>query len=142
MIELQGTEKQVRWADDIRDQFKEQFEFFKDHYLDENYSASEDYKARTGKFPSRRRGDFPKFLRKPEVKAKIEASLKFGTKQDVSKDYTKVLAHKGYKLDKYTALKETYDFNSKKEYYDYLVAGAEKAFDEQSASWWIDNQPR
>lgn len=142
MIELQGTEKQVKWADDIRDQFKDQFDFFEEHYLDEKYNAGKDYQAQTGKYPSRRRGDFPKFLRKPEIQAKVKASQELGTKQDVSKEWTKILARKGYKLDEYTALKERFDFDSGKEYHDYLIAGAKNAFDESSASWWIDNQPR
>lgn len=34
---LQGSEKQVKWAGEIRDNYKEKFQFFKDHYLDEPY---------------------------------------------------------------------------------------------------------
>lgn len=114
---LEGSEKQVKWA-------------------------GEDYKAKTGEFPSRRRGGFPQFLRKPEIKAKVEESRKIGTKQDTSKEYTKTLAYKGYKANEYTGIKERTDFKTEKEYHDYLVKGARKAFSEKSASWWIDHRKK
>lgn len=139
---LEGSEKQVKWAGEIRDEFKDQFNYFEKHYLDKKYDAGEDYKAKTGEFPSRRRGGFPQFLRKPEIKAKVEESRKIGTKQDISKEYTKTLANKGYKANEYTGIKERSDFKTEKEYRDYLVNGARKAFSEKSASWWIDHRKK
>lgn len=139
---LEGSEKQVKWASEIRDEFKDQFNYFEKHYLDKKYDAGEDYKAKTGKFPSRRRGGFPQFLKKPEIKAKVEESRKIGTKQDTSKEYTKALAYKGYKANEYTGIKERTDFKTEKEYHDYLVKGARKAFSEKSASWWIDHRKK
>lgn len=142
--ELQGSEKQVKWAGEIRDNYKEKFQFFKDHYLDEPYDPRKAFQEKSGRYPSRRRKDpeFQAFRNSVEVKAKTKAGTELAGKQGTSQEFMKTLAYKGYKGNADAGIKEQFDFKTKKEYRDYLVKGAKKAFNEKSASWWIDHRPK
>ena len=141
MVELQGSEKQVKWAGEIRDNYKEKFQFFKDHYLDEPYDPRKAFQEKSGRYPSRRRKDpeFQAFRNSVEVKAKTKAGTELAGKQGTSQEFMKTLAYKG---NADAGIKEQFDFKTKKEYRDYLVKGAKKAFNEKSASWWIDHRPK
>lgn len=140
MPSLEGTDKQVKWANEVRDQYKDQFTYFQQHYLDKGLDLRQEFEKENGRKPTLR--ELRRYQSQPGVRDKVKANNELGTKQDVSKQFTETLAYKGYNANEYTGIKERSDFKTEKEYRDYLVKGARKAFNEKSASWWIDHRQK
>ena len=135
---LEGSEKQVKWAEEIRDQYKDQFNFFKDHYLDKGYDYREDFEKKYGRQFSQRHDR--SFLRDPEVRAKVAANNELKEKQNVSVHMVSYLAERKYGNVKNPDLMPASARNTT-EYRDYLAKGARDTFkNEKNASWWIDHR--